>query len=215
MSVLIDLVVIGIIAICIFLGYKKGLIGVLFTILSFLIALIIAFVLYKPISNAIIANTQIDETIQNAIMEKVLKNKTEENITPEQANNTSQIVIDYINSYTSEIKNTGTEIVAKNLAQTTIGIVVFILLLIVSRIILYFFKAIFNIIAKIPIIKQVNKLGGIVYGVIKGLLIIYIILAITSLLAPMLSDLEIFKAVNNSFIAGYMYNNNLILKIIF
>lgn len=215
MSVLIDLVVIGIIAICIFLGYKKGLIGVLFTILSFLIALIIAFVLYKPISNAIIANTQIDETIQNAIMEKVLKNKTEENITPEQANNTSQIVIDYINSYTSEIKNTGTEIVAKNLAQTTIGIVVFILLLIISRIILYFFKAIFNIIAKIPIIKQVNKLGGIVYGVIKGLLIIYIILAITSLLAPMLSDLEIFKAVNNSFIAGYMYNNNLILKIIF
>lgn len=215
MSVLIDLVVIGIIAICIFLGYKKGLIGVLFTILSFLIALIIAFVLYKPISNAIIANTQIDETIQNAIMEKVLKNKTEENITPEQANNTSQIVIDYINSYTNEIKNTGTEIVAKNLAQTTIGIVVFILLLIISRIILYFFKAIFNIIAKIPIIKQVNKLGGIVYGVIKGLLIIYIILAITSLLAPMLSDLEIFKAVNNSFIAGYMYNNNLILKIIF
>ena len=215
MSVLIDLVVIGIIAICIFSGYKKGLIGVLFTILSFQIALIIAFVLYKPISNAIIANTQIDETIQNAIMEKVLKNKTEENITPEQANNTSQIVIDYINSYTNEIKNTGTEIVAKNLAETTIGIVVFILLLIISRIILYFFKAIFNIIAKIPIIKQVNKLGGIVYGVIKGLLIIYIILAITSLLATMLSDLEICKAINNSFITGYMYNNNLILKIIF
>ena len=215
MSVVVDLIVIGIIAICIFFGYRKGLIGVLFTILSFIIALIIALILYKPISNAIITNTEIDENIQNTIMEKVLSSKTEENITTEQANNTSQIVVDYINSYTNEVKNVGTEIVAKNLAETTIRIVVLILLLIVTRIILFFFKAVFNIIAKIPIIKQVNKLGGILYGVIKGLFIIYVILAILSLLAPMISDVEIFKAINNSFIAGYMYNNNLILKLIF
>ena len=215
MSVVVDLIVIGIIAICIFFGYRKGLIGVLFTILSFIIALIIALILYKPISNAIITNTEIDENIQNTIMEKVLSSKTEENITTEQANNTSQIVVDYINSYTNEVKNVGTEIVAKNLAETTIRIVVLILLLIVTRIKLFFFKAVFTIIAKIPIIKQVNKLGGILYGVIKGLFIIYVILAILSLLAPMISDVEIFKAINNSFIAGYMYNNNLILKLIF
>ena len=33
-------------------------------------------------------------------------------------------------------------------------------------------------IAKFPIIKQINEVGGITYGAIKGLVIVYIILTI-------------------------------------
>ena len=67
MIILIDLVVIGIIILSTYLGYKKGLIGVAFKILSFIIAIIITLILYKPVTNIIIQNTTWDEKIEQTI----------------------------------------------------------------------------------------------------------------------------------------------------
>ena len=63
MNYLIDIILIAIIALTTFIGYKRGLIKVAFKLISFLLAIVIAVVLYKPISNFIINNTQIDDTI--------------------------------------------------------------------------------------------------------------------------------------------------------
>mgnify|MGYP000564032402 CR=1 FL=1 len=59
MSVIIDLVIIAILAICIIVGYVKGLTGCLIKILSFILSLVIAFTLFIPVSNFIIKNTNI------------------------------------------------------------------------------------------------------------------------------------------------------------
>ena len=69
MSILIDIIIIAIIGVCIFLGYKRGLIGVIFKILSFFIAVIVALVLFKPVSYFVINNTKIDEQIESSIIE--------------------------------------------------------------------------------------------------------------------------------------------------
>lgn len=71
MAILIDLIVIGIIILSTFLGYKKGLIGVAFKIISFIIAILITLILYKPVSNLIIEKTTWDDAIQNVIYEKL------------------------------------------------------------------------------------------------------------------------------------------------
>ena len=46
-----------VIALITFIGYKRGLIKVAFKLISFLLAIVLAVVLYKPISNFIINNT--------------------------------------------------------------------------------------------------------------------------------------------------------------
>ena len=61
MSIIIDLVIIGIIALCVLVGYHKGLTGSLLKIVSFVLALIIAFILFKPVSNFIIDKTKISQ----------------------------------------------------------------------------------------------------------------------------------------------------------
>ena len=58
MSIIVDLVIVGIIALCIIIGYIKGLTGSLIKILSFVLSLVVAFVLFIPVSNFIINNTQ-------------------------------------------------------------------------------------------------------------------------------------------------------------
>lgn len=225
MTIAVDIIILAIMAICIFIGYQKGLLGVAVNILGFFIALIIALVLYTPISNFIINNTEIKPTLQNAISDTVASyiiKEDESKQTEETEDNSSKIMSDYINEFVEEqrqnIENTEREIinnvsgtVAINIIRVAVGIIVFI----IAKIALLFVKVLADIITKIPVIGDIDKVGGVVYGTLQGLIIVFIVLAIISLFAPVAADSAIIEAINNSYIGKILYNNNIILKIIF
>ena len=225
MTIAVDIIILAIMAICIFIGYQKGLLGVAVNILGFFIALIIALVLYTPISNFIINNTEIKPTLQNAISDTVASyiiKEDESKQTEETEDNSSKIMSDYINEFVEEqrqnIENTEREIinnvsgtVAINIIRVAVGIIVFI----IAKIALLFVKVLADIITKIPVIGDIDKVGGVVYGILQGLIIVFIVLAIISLFAPVAADSAIIEAINNSYIGKILYNNNIILKIIF
>lgn len=129
------------------------------------------------------------------------------------------IINNYIGKTISEAANTAkdsiVETVATNLSVTAIKIITLVLLFILIRIALVCIKFITNIISKLPIISGINKIGGIVYGVIEGLFIIYLILAITMAISTMTGNTEILIYINQSNIGKIMFNNNILLKIIF
>ena len=208
MSIIIDIVIIGIILLCLYGGYRKGLIGLAFSIVSFVAALIIASILFSPISSYVINNTEFDDNIKNAI---IINFNSEEHT----ENSESNFITAYIDEQIDETKGKTLEIVATEISKMCIKGIVFIVLFIVVRIVLVFFKAIANLIAKLPILKQFNKLGGIIFGLLKGLVITYGVLAVLLLVSPMFNDAKFFKELNNSFIGGMMYNNNIIVKMIF
>jgi len=68
MGIILDIIIIAIMAISIFIGYKKGLVRVAVKLCAFLIAIIVTLVFFKPVSNIIIKNTQIDEKIESVII---------------------------------------------------------------------------------------------------------------------------------------------------
>ena len=219
MQFIIDLIVIGIILLSTFLGYKKGLIGVAFKIASFIIAIIITLILFKPISNFIINNTEFAQTIENTIVQKLSTAEIENGQIKQENSNLPEVIVNYINvglqNTVNEAKDSIVKIVARNLAETIIDIIVIIGLFIITRLLLLFAKAILEAISEIPIIKQFNKAGGILYGILRGLLLIYLTLAIISLILPMLDKTAILNIINNSILTKVLYNNNIILMIFF
>ena len=238
MGIIIDVIIIAILAICIGLGFKRGLTGSLLKIVSFILALIIAFVLFKPVSNFIIDNTNWDETLEQSIRQIFIEETMQENNIQEQNQNTENtqvsneqiqenektqsmpdVMINYINEAVenvgTEAKNAIVESTARNVATTIINIGVLIALFLVSRIVLIFIKGLTQLITKLPVIKQFDKLGGIIYGLLEALVIIYVILTILSLVSPLISNSGIIQAIENSFIGSVMYDNNLLLKLIF
>ena len=84
MSIVIDLIIVGILVLCIALGYRRGLAGAVLKIISFALALIIAFVLFKPVSNIIIDNTNWDESLTQGIREAIVSEPDEETAEEEQ-----------------------------------------------------------------------------------------------------------------------------------
>ena len=205
MGIILDLIVVLIVALFTFIGYKQGLIKTAIKITSFFIAIIVALILYKPVSTLIIDSTTIDDKIESTIIEKI----TPEGMNPEdEASETTKIPQKFIKEANNSIKDTAKTITVKIIELCTV-----LVLYIIARIVLKFIAALGDLIAKLPILKQFNKLGGTVFGALKGLLIVYIILAIIYLISPLLKENTI-KKIDESILIKFMYNNNVITKLI-
>ena len=205
MAIAVDLMVLSIVLLFVFLGYKRGLVKVAFKLCTFFIAIILAFMLYKPVATIVIENTNIDETIESKITDKIL---------PEGKTETDEV--DLSESLpTIILKNSENTVqsIAKSCSNTLIETACLVLIFIITKIVLKFVTALADLIAKLPILKQFNKLGGTIYGIIEGLFIVFLGFAVISLIAPML-DVSVLEAINSSTLGSICYNNNILLKII-
>ena len=217
---IIDFLVIGAILLSIFLGYKKGLIGLAFRILSFFIAIIITLLLYKPIATYITKYTTIDDKINSIIIEKLSFTKVEEGEKIEkEETNLPNVIVNYINdgveNAVSETKDNVIEVVANTLTENVINVIVILGIFVISKLILLFAKVILEAVTEIPLIKQFNEIGGIIYGLVRAIFIIYIILTIISFISPMIEQTGILEMIQKTMLTSWLYNNNLILILFF
>ena len=214
MGILADIIILIIIAICIFIGYKRGLIKCAINVLSFFIAIIVVILLTTPISNLIINNTQIDDNMQKTIIKNLnIEGANEIKI----SDNVPEVVREYVNDMMLDFSNNSTNVaqaLAENISIIIINIAVAIILFVGTKLALAFVKVLADILGKLPLIKQFNKAGGIIYGIANGIVTVYTLLALISIIVPLLPDASIVDAINQSMLGKAMYDNNIILKII-
>lgn len=70
-------------------------------------------------------------------------------------------------------------------------------------------------IMKLPLLKEANKLGGIVVGLIRGAFSVLVLMTLITFLMPFLHGTWLVDAIKNSQVAIYFYNNNLLLYLIY
>ena len=197
MGIVVDLIIIAIIALSAFLGYRKGFVVLAIKLCAFLIAIAVTFVIYKPVANVVINVTGIDETIENAILEEA------NNIMAEDNGETSIELIE-------DAKNGLLPEAAREIAVNIVTGGVILIIFIIVRIALKFITALANAVAKLPIIKQFNEAGGLLYGVLRGLLIIYIAMLLIGIVGQINPENTVHQNLNSSYIGKIMYNNNIL-----
>ena len=200
MNIVVDLIIVAIILLSTFLAYKKGIITLAIQLVAVVIAIVLTLILYKPVSNVIINVTGIDETIQNAILEEA------NDIMTNGEEGSNQVV--------ESIQNNMLPETARTISINIIEGAVILILYIVIRIILRFVTALANLVSKLPILNQLNQLGGIIYGILRGILIVYIILLLANLSGEIEPQNQVYTAVEGSYIGKVMNENN-ILDILF
>lgn len=198
MGIIIDLIIIGFVLLSAYLGYRRGLLELGIKLCAFIIAIVVTFILYRPISNLVINNTSIDENIQSTI-----ENNINEFMNSEESKDTSNALVE-------SAKNGMLSETSRTLAINIINIVILIALFVVIRIALIFVTGLANLIAKLPILKQFNKLGGVIYGLLRGILIVYVALFIINIYGQINPTNEVTKKVDTSYIYKLMYNNNIL-----
>ena len=213
MGIVLDIIIIAIIIANIYICYKKGLVKLAVGLVAVLVAIILSVILYKPVSNLIIKNTGIDKKIENVIIENFSADT-------QNGGETKYVgVIDYLEKYANDaVTKTQNEIVyetAGTMAVKITNIIVLLAIFITVRAVLVLLTFVSDAITSLPLIKQCNEVGGVIYGIIKALLIVYILLAIVFLIVLISGNSTISDMISSSHITKFFYENNLLLKIIF
>ena len=212
LGIIFDIILVAIIALNVFICYRKGLVKLAVGLIAVIVAIIISVLLYKPVSNIIIENTEIDENIENTIIENFSAETDEQEDTD---NGFMKYMEKYVNDSINKTRNQIVLEASNVIATKVINICVFLGIFIVARIVLILLTFIADIIMSLPILKQFNKAGGIIYGLIKALLIIYVILAIIFFIIYVSGNTTLSNAISSSYITKFFYNNNLLLNLIF
>ncbi|MBP3285060.1 MAG: CvpA family protein [Clostridia bacterium] len=171
----IDLVILGIMAVFLFLGYRKGLVGSILSLVQYILIAFFSFQLTKPVAGFLITNLHLDEIIINRMFRQ------------------------------TEIVETQLTMLSNDIIQMFVGriinviafLLVFIVLKIAFRIVFFLLNQVFQL----PILNEVNRLAGILLGGVEGVLIVYILITLINWLP--LPSLETTKnALASSFIGN-------------
>lgn len=205
-GIILDLLIVAIIIGNVYLCYKKGLVNLAVGLIAVVAAIILSVIFYKPVTNLIIENTNFDESIENTLKETF----------GEQVRFMG--LASYLETKVENIAN-GTQneaeyVVASVMAEKTINLIVFIVIFTAVRVALFALTFVADAITSLPILKQLDDVGGIAYGLIKALLIIYVVLAVVSIIVSFTANTTISDAITSSYVTKFFYNNNLILNIL-
>lgn len=196
---IIDIIILVFILLSAIGGYRKGLISLGIHLFAFVLALLISFVLYRPIGNIIINTTQVDETIQATIQKNA-----------ETMVNTKGFENDLTKSLVESAENGMLPEVSKELAYNIVYLGTMIVLFLVLRVCLMLVNTVANAISKLPVLDQVNKLGGAAYGVVRGIIITYAVLLIISLGIAINPTTKLAQMIDDTYLAKTMMKNNIL-----
>lgn len=226
-----DIVILAIILVSAWIGLRKGFIYSMFKIFSFFVSAILAVKAY-PYAAKILAQTPVYGKIKGAIFSKLMLQQTAQ--TPKLDGQAKEAAANAIisnlklpsflkgtiekgmpNPSTLVDMNKIVDAISIQLTDIVIDILALILIYIVIRVGLFLLRHVLQGIAKLPVFKQLDKVGGLSFGAIEGLLTVYIVLAVVMLFNSAQVFKGIYEAINASTVAKFFYENNFIVNWMF
>lgn len=215
MGIILDVIIVALIGLTVYSCYKKGLVNLAVGLIAVVASIILALILYKPVSNIIIEKTNVDEDLEKMIIEKVIGDVPEGAEVKIESTGLINYIEDLVEDTADEAKSQIAYDTAETLAVKLINTVVLIAIFIVARLIFILLTFLTDIITSLPILNQIDSVGGILYGLLKALLIIYVVLAIAFFVANVAGITQISDTISSSYITKMFYEHNLLLKILF
>lgn len=222
-----DLILIGIIVVFAIIGMKKGLIMSLFTIVSSIISMIGAFILY-PVVSKVIQNLPFVASFNNQLVNKMQQIQSQK-LGGEAVKVTANQLLDNLNvpqiirpqiekslggfSNSSDFGELSSKI-SNSITNIFVNVISIIVIFILISIIMLFIKGLLKNITKLPILHQLDVTGGLFFGIIEGILLIYLTIAFISLFGSNPSIQPIIQAVDKSIIGGLFFRSNFIISFI-
>lgn len=208
-----DVIVILIILISVFVGYKKGFIKTVISLLSFFVAIGMALLFYKPFAVILTENTTIDDwIIENIENKENLENDNDEafleiiDILPNTITNSINI---------EEIKDNASEEIAYKISELIMNLFSLILIYVIVKVTLFVATFVLDGIMKIPVLKQINEICGMAVGAIIGFTQIYIAFAVLAFISSICDISNVVSMIKVSAFARILFEDNLIINLLF
>lgn len=197
-------------------GKNDGFIRTVFGMFSLMAALLTAAAIGPHLSSAIKESESVlpyiteklednerkdhkQEPIQALSIPDVLKEFLELNNTSEKY---EELAVDQVEEY-----------IHKQVAIWMINALSFIIVFIITWVILWYLCMTLNIISKLPVLNGLNKTAGVLVGILRGFIVIWMWCIILTIFSGSEFGQAIFLNINSSPFLSLIYNNNLLLQI--
>jgi len=222
---LFDIVLIAILALFVFIGWKRGLVMSVFLLGSTVLAIFLASV-FSPLVAAGLEKMGVAEKmaptfsayVEEAITEELDKNsKTEAEAAVDKLPLPGFVkdkVVQKIDEKTSEEVSEIADSIGFEAAKTVCALIAFVLVFVLVLILMQVVKCVLKIAVKLPIVRKVDKIGGIAVGFAQGALFILVALLLVSALSSLSYMQSVVEGIENSTITKFLYESNFIGKII-
>ena len=206
MQYIIDIIILVLLLLSVYLGYKRGFVKTVFSCLSVVCA-IIAASWFGPYVGEFIRTTPVYETVGEGVEEKIndyLDEMLEEGIIQAEdlevslsklpiaeglerfgmCDGFSEIIKKALESGTINVKGVLADEICDKVMLFLADAVGVLIVFIVSLILLKLLCAVVDGVVKLPLLNSLNKILGLVAGLILGVLSIFILCMIVEILAP-------------------------------
>lgn len=213
--------VLAVLALFTIVGMYRGIIKMIFSVVSLFGTLIAVFMFLPLVTGALKDNTKVYEGIQLIVEEKLLpdelfEQKSDTEIIdslnfPEaikemlRENNT---VTKYAELGVNSIKGYMINYISDLIFNVVTFVISFLIVFILLRVIFGFI----SVLAKLPVLKQINKAAGACAGFILGLVVVWLIFAVLTIFGSSSLSKEVFDAVNGNALLTFIYDKNFIMK---
>lgn len=211
--IFLDAAVVAIYVIAITFFRTKGFLKASETVIS----LVLTFCLMSsvlPIFQKIITESKIGETIHTHVSNAYGGGEKEETgktgvVLPDFMQNSLQKQLDNID----KAKNDAIAAAAEGTAGIIIQVISAILLFILIKIGIFLLFRVLEVFFRLKLLNFVNRTLGIVLGIINATVIVYVLCALAAVFVPA-ENLAVLKtAMDKTFIAGFFYNNNMLINL--
>ncbi len=114
-----------------------------------------------------------------------------------------------------DFKQNAAQNITLKISDAAINVLSWFIIYLVAQIILNIVVAILDGIMSLPLLREINNIAGLGIGILIGVFRIYIILAVIYFISTVVNLSPVMNVLNNSTLVSAMYNNNLLLKLIF
>lgn len=209
----VDLAVFFIVLLSVFFGFKKGFLRTVTGLAAMILSLILAVTLY-PYATDLVMKTPIYDTVYENTASVINVPEEQTDSVADYGTGKLNLPRDFTNNLEKQIDAAGDaakNTVADTVASAVIKIVSMLCVFLLARILLMFITAVAGLVKKLPIIGFGDSLLGALFGLFRGLLIVYIALAFAAFAASVAPDSAFVRAVKYSEFAKVMYNDNVLL----
>lgn len=196
-----DVILLILIGIFAFQGWRGGLIKMGFHFLSFIASVILAWMFF-PVFADFLKSTAIYTSVLNSISLTDAPNNS--------AATAPNALKDILEQSSTEVS----QLITQYLADLILNIIAFILLLIIIKIIILILSKVLHLFAKLPVIGFFNHAAGLVLGFLEGTLIAFVILAAIYIFIPTMKNPAINNYIESSVVTKTLYYNNPIIQIV-
>lgn len=210
-------------------GYRRGMLRVLYSLFGLIITILFVAWTTPYISKFIRENTQIYQHIEEKC-EKRVREKTQQQISDKTQEDTNlleeygitlpEVLEDTLLQKVQEgsdavLETTGVySAMAQRLAEFAVDGIAFFISLIICSILLHFIGRAIDIVSKIPVLKGINQILGLMAGLLQGLIMVWIFCYFITATQAFPFGQHLMTQVRSSQLLTILYDNNMVLYVI-